>query len=86
MFASHSHQDPAPVPPSPSLDHPDLGGGGLGWAEAFTPELREKMVRLEKENEILKQRLERDVDSESPIMGPGMYVTGYISLIPRIPA
>ena len=82
MFASHSHhahhppQDtPDGVPPSPSLDHPDLGGGGLGWAEAYTPELREKMVRLEKENEILKCRLEREDDVESPIAGAGMCVS-----------
>eukprot|EP00731_Ephydatia_muelleri_P018348 Em0011g388a len=34
-------------------DHPDLG-----FVEAFTPELKEKMAKLEKENEILLRRLE----------------------------
>jgi len=80
MFSSHSHHShhahhppldsPSDVPASPSVDHPDLGGGGLGWAEVFTPELRAKIVRLEKENEILKRRLEREDDTESPIVGP----------------
>lgn len=41
-------------------DEPDIGGvvsvGGL--TEAFTPEMREKMVRLEKENQILRRRVE----------------------------
>ena len=79
MFSSHSHHahhppldSPSDVPASPSVDHPDLGGGGLGWAEVFTPELRAKIVRLEKENEILKRRLETEDDTESPIVGPGM--------------
>lgn len=44
---------------------PDLGpgggggGGGVGGLmEAFTPDMREKMVRLEKENQILRRRVE----------------------------
>ena len=42
-------------PPTPgSLEHIDLGSA-LG--EAFTPEMRERMARLEKENEILRRRL-----------------------------
>ena len=42
-------------PPTPgSLDHPDIGAS---LNEVFTPEMREKMVRLEKENEILQRRL-----------------------------
>lgn len=42
-------------PPTPgSLDHPDIGAS---LNEVFTPEMREKMVRLEKENEILRRRL-----------------------------
>ena len=42
-------------PPTPgSLDHPDLGAA---LNEVFTPEMREKMVRLEKENEILRRRV-----------------------------
>ena len=42
-------------PPTPgSLDNPDLGSS---LNEVFTPEMREKMVRLEKENEILRRRL-----------------------------
>ena len=45
-------------PPTPgSLDHADLGSA---LNEAFTPEMREKMVRLEKENEILRRRLESE--------------------------
>ena len=49
------------------LDQPDYGGvaGGLGLQEAFTPEMREKMVKLNKENEILKRRLE--TETESPL-------------------
>lgn len=39
--------------PSAVMDHPDLG-----FVEAFTPELKEKMAKLEKENEILLRRLE----------------------------
>lgn len=40
-------------------NEPDLGlGGGEGLVEAFTPTLREKMVRLEKENQILRRRVE----------------------------
>ena len=47
---------------SSSLDQPDIG-----LMEAYTPELREQMLRLEKENEILKRRLDSGV--ESPIPG-----------------
>ena len=60
---SHLHK-------TPSLDQPDLGGvaGGLGLEEAFTPELREKMTKLEKENEILKRRLDSSMaETESPL-------------------
>lgn len=45
---SHFNQGPSAV-----MDHPDLG-----FVEAFTPELKEKMAKLEKENEILLRRLE----------------------------
>ena len=42
-------------PPTPgSLDNPDLGSA---LNEVFTPEMRERMVRLEKENQILRRRL-----------------------------
>ena len=52
---------------TPSLDQPDLGDVG-GLHEAFTPELREKMVKLEKENEILRRRLESgSTEVESPL-------------------
>ena len=60
-----SFQSSHAVPPSPSLDQPDAGSFGL--LEAFTPELREKMARLEKENEILHRRLE--TEAESPLPG-----------------
>ena len=53
------------VPPSPSLDQPDIGGS-FGLMEAFTPELRERMARLEKENEILHRRLESDMEAPLP--------------------
>ena len=41
-------------------DETDVGGvvGVGGLTEAFTPEMREKMVRLEKENQILRRRVE----------------------------
>lgn len=41
-------------------DAPDIGGvvGVGGLTEAYTPEMREKMVRLEKENQILRRRVE----------------------------
>lgn len=60
-----------PAQEQTTLDQPDLGGGvsvggGLGLNEAFTPELREKMVKLEKENEILKRRLENS-GADSPL-------------------
>ena len=53
MFASKSKLT---VDPTDSFSEPDLGG--LGLVEAYTPERRENMVRLEKENEILRKRLE----------------------------
>ncbi len=61
-------------------DEPDLGGvaGGLGLQEAFTPEMRERMVTLNKENEILKKRLE--TETESPL-GKDHYT--YNSLVPK---
>lgn len=39
--------------PSAAIDQPDLA-----FVEAYTPELKEKMAKLEKENEILLRRLE----------------------------
>ncbi len=55
----------------PLLDQPDFGGvaGGLGLQEAFTPELKEKMVKLEKENEILKRRLESGATESALVLG-----------------
>ena len=52
-----------PFESSGSFDHPDFegGAGGLGLEEAFTPEKREKMARLEKENEIMRRRLETNL-------------------------
>ena len=61
----------APFETSTSFDQPDLGGGvsGLGLEEAYTPELREKMARLEKENEIMRRRLETSTsDAASPVL------------------
>ena len=56
-------------PPTPgSLDLPDLGSA---LHEVFTPEMREKMVRLEKENEILRRRLAEPGDS-SGVEGRGV--------------
>ena len=56
-------------PPTPgSLDLPDLGSA---LHEVFTPEMREKMVRLEKENEILRRRLAEPGDS-SGVEGGGV--------------
>ena len=48
------------IEPMGSFSEPDLGGvaGGVGLVEAYTPELREKMVKLEKENQILRRRLD----------------------------
>ena len=58
MFASAK-----PVSAPVSIDQPDFGGESLegvsgGVVEAFTPELREKMVRMEKEVQILRRRVE----------------------------
>ncbi len=60
MFASSSSKSKHVADPLGSFSEPDLGGvsGGVGLVEAYTPELREKMVRLEKENQILRRRLE----------------------------
>ena len=59
-------------PPTPgTLDHPDLG---VAFNEVFTPEMREKMVRLEKENEILRRRV-AESDSSSQERGGGGTVT-----------
>ena len=61
----------APFEASSSFDQPDLGGGvsGLGLEEAFTPELKEKMVRLEKENEIMRRRLDSHLtESVEPVL------------------
>ena len=46
---------------SPTLE--DTDGGGL--VEAFTPELKEKMVRLEKQNQLLWKRVE-SAESAAP--------------------
>ena len=63
----------APFESSSSFDQSDLGGGvgGLGLEEAFTPELKEKMVRLEKENEIMRRRLDGNLSEsvEPSILG-----------------
>ena len=64
-------------PPTPgSLDLPDLGSA---LHEVFTPEMREKMVRLEKENEILRRRLAEPGDSSGggvvTVRGGGGVVT-----------
>ena len=56
-------------PPTPgSLDNPDFGPS---LNEVFTPEMREQMVRLEKENEILKRRL-AEAGSKSAVEGGGV--------------
>ena len=54
------------------FNEPDVGEeeGVGGVVEAFTPELREKMVRLEKENQILRKRL--DSAESSPLEGKGL--------------
>ncbi len=58
------------TPQTPTgLDSPDMGGHGIGLLEAFTPELREKMARLDKENQILRKRLERDVETMPSVPG-----------------
>ena len=52
-----------------SEDQPDFG---YTLNEAFTPELREKMAKLEKENDIIKRRLEsRSSVSEWEGLGGG---------------
>ena len=55
--------------PQSPVDTPDIGGHGLGLMEAFTPELREKMVRLEKENQIMRKRLETEAEAVAPVPG-----------------
>ena len=68
MFApAPSGRQRAPFESSGSFEQPDLGHGvsGLGLEEAFTPELREKMARLEKENEIMRRRLDSSNITES---------------------
>ena len=61
-------------PPTPgSLDNPDLGST---LNEVFTPEMREKMVRLEKENEILRRRLAERGPSPVEVGGGGGVRTG----------
>ena len=66
----------APFEASSSFDQPDIGGGvgGLGLEEAFTPELKEKMVRLEKENEIMRRRLDSNLSEavEPSLLGKDM--------------
>ena len=51
--------------PTTSFNEPDMGGAGVGVVEAFTPEMREKMVRMEKEIQILRRRVET-AESASP--------------------
>ena len=42
----------------------------MGLEEAYTPELREKMARLEKENEIMRRRLDSNApEAASPVLG-----------------
>lgn len=76
----------APFESSSSFDQPDLGGGvgGLGLEEAFTPELKEKMVRLEKENEIMRRRLDSNLSEsvEPSLLGK---FGEFCSLVPRFP-
>ena len=72
----------APFETSGSFDQPDLGSGvgGLGLEEAFTPELREKMARLEKENEIMRRRLDSSItETESPL-GMSIYHISIVNL------
>lgn len=51
-----------PIEHSAPFSEPDFGGevvgGAGGVVEAFTPELREKMMRMEKEIQILRRRVE----------------------------
>lgn len=48
------------------LGSPTLEETGGGLVEAFTPELREKMVRLEKQNQLLWKRVE-SAESAAPL-------------------
>ena len=76
----------APFEASSSFDQPDLGGGvgGLGLEEAFTPELKEKMIRLEKENEIMRRRLDSSLSEsvETPLLGTCRKLTSIANLFP----
>ncbi len=65
----------APFETSSSFDQPELGGGvgGLGLEEAYTPELKEKMIRLEKENEIMRRRLDSNLSESVEPALLGMY-------------
>ena len=58
-----------------SFSEPDGGaaggvGGMGGLVEAFTPEMREKMVKLEKQNQILQRRVDA-AESASREAGEG---------------
>lgn len=59
--AAFQFNEPRPAGSPTSIEQTDLG-----LAQAYTPELREKMVRLKKQNEILTRRLD-SVSSESPL-------------------
>lgn len=76
----------APFEASSSFDQQDLGGGvgGLGLEEAFTPELKEKMIRLEKENEIMRRRLDSSLSEsvETPLLGTCRKLTSIANVIP----
>lgn len=61
----------APGETSSSFNEPDLGLGGV--IEAFTPEMREKVVKLEKENQILRRRLDSANAAESAPAGGDLF-------------
>lgn len=53
------------------MEEPDHGILGSGLVEAFTPEMREKMVRLEKENQLLWRRVETAESTPSRAVAEG---------------
>lgn len=65
-FGMFSGSKGRPMESPTSFSEPDGGSGGGGGGvggmgglmEAFTPEMREKMVKLEKENQILQRRVD----------------------------
>lgn len=64
MFSPSVHSQPVD-----GFNEPDLGGG-RGLVEAFTPEMKEKMMRLEKQNQILRKRVE-NAESATPVESGG---------------